>query len=57
MNAGHVAERVHKHVFTVRDAIRAGALHGTLSAIDEPCADAWARGEQCEHRTSEATSR
>lgn len=50
-----VAARYRKHPVTVRLALSDQSLHGSQTKfggrwiIDEACADAWARGEKCEH--------
>ena len=56
-----VAERVRKHVVTVRLALSDKSLHGSQTKfggrwlIEEDCAEAWARGEKCQHRTGVVT--
>jgi len=51
-----VAERHRKHVVTVRLALSDQSLHGSQTKVggrwlvEEDCAEAWGRGEKCQHR-------
>lgn len=46
------------HIETVREALRAGDLHGTQRVkggtwkIRPECVNAWVEGDECPHRTS-----
>lgn len=53
-----VAKEYRKHVVTVRLALSDQSLHGEQTKpggrwlIDENCAEAWARGDKCEHHAT-----
>ena len=58
LTTDEVAAMFRKHVVTVRLALSDQSLHGIQTKvggrwlIEEPCAQAWARGEKCEHAAS-----
>ena len=57
LTTAETAARFGKHVVTVRLALSDQSLHGSQTKVggrwlvDEDCAEAWARGEKCDHRT------
>lgn len=62
MSVEDVARAHRKHVVTVRLALSDQSLHGTQQAftgrwiIARACAEAWAKGEKCEHVATAADS-
>lgn len=55
LTSKEVADRYRKHPVTVRVSLNEGFLHGRQRVpggrwlIEEPCAEAWSIGEECEH--------
>lgn len=60
LTSAEVGAEFHRHPETVRDAIRAGDLHGIQRIkrgrwlVERRCAAAWARGAKCPHQTDTA---
>lgn len=59
-----VALRLRKHPETITRALRLRELHGYQSGnkrkgrwlVEPTCADAWVRGQKCEHQLAEAAA-
>ena len=55
LTTAEIAARLGKHVITVRLALSDQALHGSKTGgrwlVERDCAEAWARGEKCDHVT------
>lgn len=60
LTTDEIAAEYRRHPVTVRMALSSGALHGRQRVpggrwlIEEPCAEAWSNGDECQHMSNAA---